>query len=110
ALGGGIVEFVAIESSGPGQGAVVEETTIAEDALGAVDAGGGGQKAGHGVADAGFVDEGIAQDHKATALSVNERIAVAGGDEAGFEFFGGGESWAVEFGIAAGEEYGVGIR
>jgi hypothetical protein len=36
-LGRGIVEFVAVEGGGPGQGALVQQAAIAKDALGATD-------------------------------------------------------------------------
>ncbi|MDB5539870.1 MAG: hypothetical protein JWQ89_1597 [Devosia sp.] len=87
---------------------MVKQVAVAEDAFGAVDAGVVGEKAGHLVGGAGFVGEGGAEDHEASALAVDERPGCGAGVEAAHEILGGGEAGGMEFGVAAGEENGVG--
>ena len=85
------------------------EAAITEDAFGAVDGGRNRQKARHGVCGPGFVGQGLPQDHIATAFAIDQRATVAGFEEARFEARGVGDGFAVQFGIAAGEENRVGI-
>eukprot|EP01136_Pigoraptor_vietnamica_P009960 Opistho-1_new@47020 len=107
----GVVEFVATEPrSGSAERAVGQQIrpAVAEMQLALGKAGDDRQQPGHGVAFAGRIDQPLAQHHVAAAFAIDRRAALSRLAQPAEEGRIGRQTPGMQFGIAAGQEDGVG--